>query len=142
MRLMFVEEIIYNNIPKVCNEYEKDCVREYMDLTLMLLDEFHKVEYSEDNMKYVKGNEISWYSIYMNIYNSKMNYVNEYKLPCNNLASILDNTLNQIKEISGKKRNKIAFEYLMGYREDKKISLLRNSEGNDFLKSLIYNYKL
>lgn len=139
---MFVEEIIYNNIPKVCNEYEKDCIREYMDLTLMLLDEFHKFDYSEDNMKYIKGNDIRWYSIYMHIYNSNKNYAHGQKLPCNTLASILEYTLNQIKEISGKKRNKIAFEYLMGYREDKKISLLKNSDGNDFLKSLVYNYKL
>lgn len=136
---MFVEEIIYNNIQNIDSDYENDIKKAYFELTLTILEALKKVSYSEDNLEYVKGNNISWVEIKDKIYRLPLNYNMDYQIPCGYIATILEKTLNEIKEIVGKKRNKIAFEYLMGYREDKKISLLKNSEDNKFLKRLVYD---
>ena len=130
---MFVEEILYNNIK------DEDHKKDLMEITLTVLDPLKRFSYSESNLKYIKGSDDMWLNLNREIYNLPLNYNMDYQLPCNDLAHIINNTLIEIKEIVNKKRNKIAIEYLFGYRQDKKVCLLKDSEGNEFLKKLLYD---
>ena len=129
---MFLEEIIYNNCKKVLeNKFKELELSEFqmMDAISSIMNEIDLI------FKNIKKEDINNRQgvIYINGYTLRewINHINEtfykFKLQGSMIYSISNYCLDDIKEISGRKRIKDIYLIFLKLKEDKKIQLMNLS---------------